>query len=291
LEIIRSSVLGFCYGVKSTIEKANSCLKAGKKENLPAYSIGALIHNPDITEYFEKEGLKVIKKPEDAQPGIALIRAHGIPDQLREDFIKAGYRLVDSTCQNILLTKQKIRQYHKEGRTIIVLGVKNHAETLCLLGTKSEDGEDIKCIFVSNLDSFRDVAEALDPDTPVLVVTQTTFPKELYFQAVAVFRLHFKNIVIGNKPCRSCVMRQASAMSLADECDAVIVVGGKKSENTSNLADAVRQSGKPVWLIENSSDMDDSFIEEIRKFDKVGVCSGTSTPAVIIEEVIAKLYN
>ena len=291
MEIVRSSVLGFCYGVKRTIEKANSCLKAGKKENLPAYSIGALIHNADITSWFEKEGLKVIKKPEDATPGIALIRAHGIPDSLREDFTKAGYKLIDSTCQNILSTKKKIREYHKAGRKIIVLGVKNHAETLCLLGTKAEDNTDIECTFVSDKDNFKESVALMNPEEPVLVVTQTTFPKDLYFQAVAVFRLHFKDIVIGNKPCHACVMRQAVALNLADECDAVLVVGGKNSENTNNLADIIRQAGKPVWLIENERDMDSNFVEELRKFDKVGICSGTSTPTDIIEEVIAKLYN
>jgi len=291
LEIVRSSVLGFCYGVRSTIDKANLCLKAGKKENLPAYSIGALIHNDDITNYFEGEGLKVIKRPEDAKPGIALIRAHGIPDSLREEFIKAGYTLMDSTCQNILSTKKKIREYHKAGRKIIVLGIRNHAETLCLLGTRTEDNEDIECTFVSNLDSFRDAAAKIDSEVPVLVVTQTTFPKDLYFQAVAVFRLHFKDIVIGNKPCHACVMRQAAALNLADECDAVLVVGGKKSENTTNLAEIVRQTGKPVWLIENKREMDGAFVEKIRQYGKVGICSGTSTPTGIIEEVIAKLYN
>jgi 4-hydroxy-3-methylbut-2-enyl diphosphate reductase len=291
LEIVRSSVLGFCYGVKSTIEKANSCLKAGKKENLPAYSIGALIHNADITRYFESEGLKVIKKPEDATPGIALIRAHGIPDSLREDFIKAGYKLVDSTCHNILSTKKKIREAHNEGRKVIVLGVKNHAETLCLLGTRTEDGKDIECTFISETDNFKAAVASIDPETPIIVVTQTTFPKDLYFQAVAVIRLHFKDIVIGNKPCHACVMRQVAALNLADECDAVIVVGGKKSENTNNLAEIIKQTGKPVWLIENGREIDNSFVEIIRKFDKVGVCSGTSTPTEIIEEVIAKLYN
>ena len=283
--------MGFCYGVKSTIEKANSCLKAGKKENLPAYSIGSLIHNPDITKFYEKEGLKVIKKPEDGEPGFALIRAHGIPDQLREDFIAAGYNLIDSTCQNILSSKDSIRRYYKEGRKIIVLGVKNHAETLCLLGTKTEDGEDIPCLFVSDRDSFKDVSSALDPDTPILVVTQTTFPNDLYMKAVEEFGSHFNNIVIGNKPCRSCLIRQASALSLANDCNAVLVVGGKKSENTLNLANTVKQTGKPVWLVENSKQIDDKLLEELRKFDKVGICSGTSTPGGIIEEVIAKLYN
>ena len=289
MEIVRSSVLGFCYGVKSTIEKANSCLKAGKKENLPAYSIGALIHNADITNYFEREGLKVIKKPEDATPGIALIRAHGIPDSLREDFIKAGYRLVDSTCQNIFSTKKKIREYYKTGRKIIVLGIRNHAETLCLLGTKTEDDKDIECTFVSDKDNFREAVASMNPEEPVLVVTQTTFPKDLYFQAVAVFRLYFKDIVIGNKPCHACVMRQVAALNLADECDAVLVVGGKKSENTNNLADIVSQTGKPVWLVENGREMDENLIKTIRQFGKVGICSGTSTPIDIIEEVIAEL--
>jgi 4-hydroxy-3-methylbut-2-enyl diphosphate reductase IspH len=86
-------------------------------------------------------------------------------------------------------------------------------------------------------------------------------------------------------------MRQAAALNLADECDGVLVVGGKRSENTNNLADIVRQTGKPVWLIENDRDMDDKLVKEIRQYDKVGLCSGTSTPTAIIEEVIAKLYN
>lgn len=260
-------------------------------QNLPAYCIGELIHNPDVAKYFEQKGLKKIKTPEDAVPGVALIRAHGIPDSLEKSFVESGYKLIDSTCPNIVISKEKIRKYHKEGRAVIVLGVKGHAETVCLLGTQSEEGQIIPCLLATEHDDYNTVACTLGPDSPVLVITQTTFPKDSYDRAIAVLKSRFKDIVIGNSPCNACVLRQKATLDLAHKCDAVVVVGGKNSENTSNLASVVKNEGKKAYLVENSADLERDLIAELNRYDRLGIVSGTSTPGPVIEEVIAKLYN
>ena len=50
MKVVRSKVIGYCFGVSNTIEKATECISMAREENLPCYSIGSLIHNKDVVE-------------------------------------------------------------------------------------------------------------------------------------------------------------------------------------------------------------------------------------------------
>ena len=81
-------MLGYCHGVRNTIEKANSCLKAGKMQNLPAYSIGELIHNPDVAGEFEKKGFLLLIKQSDKNSFAEKYKALTKLKSLNEDRLK-----------------------------------------------------------------------------------------------------------------------------------------------------------------------------------------------------------
>ncbi len=255
-----------------------------KKNKLPCYSIGNLIHNPDTVRQFEEKGLKVISKPSDGVKGIALIRAHGIPDSLRRDFVTNGFTLFDSTCANIQKTRELLQKAAKKKKPIIVLGIKGHAETECLIGTEYEQGKQIDSILISTKDDLSKL-DQYPESTPFFVVTQTTFPEELYKEITTIIQSKFKNTDFGNKLCQACSIRKNKSLELAKNVDVIVVVGGKNSENTRNLAAFIKDSGKQVLSIENVHDIDRKTEEFLKGYSKVGICSGTSTPLEIINEV------
>ncbi len=132
----------------------------------------------------------------------------------------------------------------------------------------------------------------LKEDSDIVVVVQTTFP-EKEFQAIRRYlKTCFSKIRFSNSPCGATETRGKAALELASQTDAVIVIGGKNSENTRGLARRVAETGKPVYSIENDKDLDERLLEELSAYSSVGICSGSSTPTSTIravEEILERL--
>lgn len=293
MKVIRSRLTGYCHGVSDTIRKANSCLKLAQKKNLDCYSIGQLIHNNDVSSYYEERGLKIIRNAEDVQPGVALIRAHGISQTLRRSFEEHGFILEDATCVNIKKTQKIMLDAVRQKRTVVLLGVKGHAETLCLQGTEdpAEPGKSVPVILVSSQEDLLSLYSSVETSALVTVVTQTTFPQELYNLLFEKISEHYGDCVKGNSLCYACIKRKQNGEELAGQCQAVVVVGGSNSENTRDLAKHIESCGCPVFCLENQDDIDSEFETEIKQkgIATIGVCSGTSTPSEVIDAVCNRL--
>ena len=65
--------------------------------------------------------------------------------------------------------------------------------------------------------------------------------------------------------------------------DAMVVIGGRHSSNTSKLYDVCKQNCEHTIQIETADELNKDFFENVFK---VGVVAGASTPAAIIKEVI-----
>ena len=288
MRTVRSTILGYCQGVRETVSKASECLELARKKGLPAYSIGNLIHNPDVIRTFEEKGLKEIKDPSGGERGVALIRAHGIPDKLRREFTDAGFELLDSTCTVILHTQSIIRKESGK-RVIAVIGVRDHAETKCLAGTMTTDGREIEGVNISSEEDLDAMFGRYGKDTALCVVTQTTFPPELYRLFRDRISAYYNNVLFANGLCGACTQRTRIAVELLEKNGSAVVIGGRQSENTANLAKALKVCGKPVVLIENRDNLDENTLRLLFENQDVVVCSGTSTPDYIIDSVVEKL--
>ena len=134
--------------------------------------------------------------------------------------------------------------------------------------------------------------KVLSENADIVVVVQTTFP-EKDFQAIRRYlKTIFSKIRFSNSPCGATEARGKAALELASQTDAVIVIGGKNSENTKGLARRVAETGKPVYSIENDKDLDEALLSKLSSYSSVGICSGSSTPTSTIrtiEEILEKL--
>ena len=294
MKVLRSKVIGYCFGVSNTIDKATECISMAREANLPCYSIGSLIHNKDVVEDFARQGMKISDSPDGLEPGIALVRAHGIPEKLRRSYIDAGFRIVDSTCPIVAKGAATLRKAAQRGFHTVIIGVKGHAEAIGLMGVELPDGSPTNSRLISSMEDAKALWNSgeLPVDADIIVVVQTTFPlKE--FQAIRRFlRSGFTKIRFSNSPCGATEARSKAALELAEQTDAVIVIGGRNSENTKGLARTVSDTGKPVFSIENERDLDAELLGKLSGCTSVGICSGSSTPTSIIravEEILEKL--
>ena len=74
------------------------------------------------------------------------------------------------------------------------------------------------------------------------------------------------------------------AKELASESDLMIVVGSKKSANTTHLAEILKNCTKTIH-IENDSELDMSSFNNVKN---IGITAGASTPQTIINKVTPK---
>lgn len=294
MKVVRSKVIGYCFGVSNTIENAKACLEKANEKHCPCYSIGNLIHNEDVVERFRRKGLVTIKSPEGNEKGIALVRAHGIPDKDRRAFLDAGFEIVDSTCPIVAKGANTLRRASKKGKRTIVMGVAGHAETLGLMGVETEPGVTVPSVLICNEEDAHSLiaSNSIGKDESIVVVTQTTFKVADYNRIRKLLKEHFSDISFSNSPCGASSTRVSAVIELAQNTDAIVVVGGKHSENTKGLAIAAAKVGKPVYQILNEKDMDAAMKNELSGFQSIGICSGSSTPTYVIkavEDVIAAL--
>ncbi len=294
MKVVRSKVIGFCFGVSNTIAKADECVALAKESGMPCYSIGDLIHNKDMVKHYNDLGMTTVKSSEGVKPGIALVRAHGVPDKVKREYLEKGFQVIDSTCPIVEKGAQTIRKAAQKGVKTVIIGVKGHAETIGLQGVETSPDNVVDSIMVYGLDDAENLIGSgiLDADEEIVVVVQTTFPSNVFEAIKTVLKEHFTKIRFSNSPCGATLTRKKAAIELADQTDAVVVVGGRNSENTKGLARVIVETGKPVYCIENAADLDEKLRNELSGYSCVGLCSGSSTPTNIIrgvEEILERL--
>jgi len=125
-------------------------------------------------------------------------------------------------------------------------------------------------------------------DSPITVVVQTTQTKNNFDECVKVIKKRCTNAEISDTICFATSTRQEEAAALSQDCDAMIVIGGRHSANSLHLAEICRQSCENVQFIERPEELDFSII---KKSPVVGLTAGASTPAWIIKEVVNKMSD
>lgn len=278
-KIVVAKSAGFCWGVSRAFEKVMKIAeqKSGPK---PVYTYGPLIHNPQAVQVLEQKGINVLGEIPAKLSGTVVIRTHGIPPQERRRLENAGAAICDATCPDVAVIQGRVRSHLRQGYFIIIIGDKEHPEVKALLGFAERNGT---CV-ISSEEIMR-----LPQELPkVCVVSQSTQQHSKFEELVALIRTRYPHAVVFDTICRSTSIRQEEVRLLADEVDAMVVVGGRNSSNTNRLAEISREMGTPTFLIESDEEID---TEKFAEFDAIGVTAGASTPKWVIEQVVSRLQE
>lgn len=275
--IIVAKSAGFCWGVQRAFDKVLD-VAMNEPDHRPVYTYGPLIHNPQAVEILERKGIGVIGDIGDSMEGTVVIRTHGIPPAERKRLEASGARICDATCPDVGVIQGTVRKHLKQGYFIIIIGHREHPEVKALLGFAEKSGA---CI------SSAEELGALPADLGrVCVVSQSTQQRAKVDSLVTLIRERYPECVVFDTICRSTDSRQQEVREIADEVDAMVVVGGRNSSNTNRLAEISREMGARTYLIETESEIDP---EEFEETNVIGVTAGASTPSWVIEGVVERL--
>ena len=251
-----------------------------------------MIHNSDVINELNSLGINTLQFLPEKGEGVCIIRSHGESNDVFEQVIKKGFELVDLTCLDVKKVQSKAMELAKENFFVIILGKKEHPEVKAICANAQNCAKNLENVFVAqNLESLKNIEEKIKSAHKVGVVLQTTQTKEYLFEVVEYLSKICKILKIENTICPSTSLRQNEAKNLAKESDLMVVVGSKKSANTTHLAQLLAEITNTIH-IENKTELS-QFSNLIEEAQNIGVTAGASTPDIVINEVIKKLeeYN
>ncbi|MFH1080532.1 MAG: 4-hydroxy-3-methylbut-2-enyl diphosphate reductase [Pseudomonadota bacterium] len=279
MSVILAETAGFCMGVKRAVDMVLDIAQRKGKANI--YTYGPLIHNPQTVELLRNRGvipiIRLDEIPDSEQGATLVIRAHGISPDERKKIREKGVRIIDATCPKVAHVQAIIKKHARMDDTILIIGDANHPEVMGLLGYAYGKG--------MILNSLDDVAHLPDL-VRVCVVAQTTQNIDQFNEIVSALRERFTAAVVFDTICDSTDKRQSEVKRMAAQADAMVVVGGRNSANTMQLARLSELAGTPTFHIETVDDLKKIPIDGYRR---VGVSAGASTPNWIIDRVMDHL--
>ncbi|HET9888819.1 MAG TPA: hypothetical protein VFR10_15015, partial [bacterium] len=178
----------------------------------------------------------------------------------------------------------KIRHFEERGFRVILIGNPQHAE---IIASRSY-GTDILVVY-----SPEDVDALPENVGPTVAICQTTITRDKFqFLIEEIRRRKYPDLRAIDTRCKPVKNQQEAVERLAQWVDAMIIVGGYNSSNTTNLARISRK-----FLPERTHHIDSvGLIQEewIRDIRTLGIGAGTSTPKSQIQAVqrrIGELSN
>jgi (E)-4-hydroxy-3-methyl-but-2-enyl pyrophosphate reductase len=271
---------GFCMGVRRAMDMT---LEAIVKKGGSIHTYGPLIHNPQVLEILKGKGVESLPEeggkislpvPTGKDPVTLIIRAHGVSSEERQRIRDTGLKVINATCPHVGRVQSIIKRFSKQGYATVILGERDHAEVMGLLGYAGGHG------YVIN--SLEELA-GLPSLGKVCFVAQTTQDEKLFKDVAEAVREKFPEARVFNTICDSTRRRQEEVISLAKRVEAIVVVGGKGSGNTRRLAKISTEMGVPTFHVETEKELN---LEKLSAYSLVGVTAGASTPTWQILRVI-----
>ena len=274
---------GFCYGVKRAVETAKKLKSENPDKNICV--LGELIHNTDVIQELDNLGIKTIYEIPEKGDGICIIRSHGEAPQVFDKLEKAGFEVVDMTCLDVKKVQQRAIELAKSDYYVVIVGKSNHPEVIAIKA--NADLYSDKVLVATTIDEIKPFEDEIKQHNKVGVVVQTTQMLSTLNNIVNYLNSITKEVLVHNTICQSTAMRQTEAKELAESSDLMLVVGSKKSANTTHLAEILKNITKTIH-IENDSELK-TFSEVIKSANKIGITAGASTPQNIINNVIKNI--
>lgn len=275
MNIILAQHHGMCFGVRDALRATHAAA-----QRAPLTILGQLVHNPLVDHYLAAVGAKRgdLDDLQSASTQQVAITAHGASDKHRRAWQNAGHTVIDTTCPLVKKAHHALATLVSDGYQPIVIGQRQHVEVRGLIGDFPQavvvlDESDLSCI---------------PKHSKLGIVSQTTQPVEIALRLVdAIKRLHRSSEVrFIDTICHPTKQRQSAMDDLIRECDHIVVIGGRNSNNTRQLAQKAAACGLRTLQIECAEELDPAWFRDARN---VGVTAGTSTLDETVDAVMQRL--
>jgi 4-hydroxy-3-methylbut-2-enyl diphosphate reductase len=271
MRVLQAQAMGMCFGVRDALELTRT---VERPEDVTIH--GELVHNPAVLVQLTSRGFRMSAETSRAalpSTDRVLVTAHGISDRERARLKSAGKQLIDATCPLVRRAHEAALRLQCDGYHVLVIGKRGHVEIEGLTG---------------DLHSFTVIQSPAQVRTyahsKLGIICQTTSAARDVCQIrTAIVRLNPRaEIRFVDTVCQPTKDRQLALEQLLDEVDAMVIVGGRNSNNTRKLVERCAARGVRAYHVEGRQDLNpDWFIG----CDAVGLTAGTSTLDTTIEAV------
>jgi 4-hydroxy-3-methylbut-2-en-1-yl diphosphate reductase len=275
MKIIKANVLGMCFGVRDALSLIESV-----EQPAQVTIHGELVHNEQVLDDLKQRGFRMIQETQRTSLPLTdtvLITAHGVSNAARQRFEQAGKKLIDTTCPLVVRAHDAAQKLQADGFHVLVLGKRGHVEVQGIV-------EDLR-----SFDVIQDVDEVRTyPQRRLGVMCQTTTParRAEQMRALIAARNAHAEVRYVDTICLPTNEHQKALDELLDLVDAMVVVGGRNSNNTRQLVVRCREQGIPAYHVQAADDLRPEWFEGI---DSVGLTAGTSTLDRTIDAVERRL--
>ncbi|MDP6373314.1 MAG: hypothetical protein QF634_12505 [Vicinamibacterales bacterium] len=208
-----------------------------------------------------------------ARTPLVLIAAHGLSHTERHRLSAAHEAVIDTTCPLVRRAHDAAVELQAERRHLLLIGQPGHVEVRGLIG---------------DLDSYDVIA---DPTAVrryehqrLGIVSQTTTPPDLV--AAICTRIQQRNpladIRVIDTVCQPTRLRLDAVLDLVQRVAAIVVVGGRNSNNTHQLVQLCHEHRTPALHVERADELDPDWFDDVHT---VGLTAGTSTLDETVDEV------
>lgn len=258
---------GFCFGVKRAVNEVYKAAEGGRR----IATLGDIIHNRQVTDDLEARGVFSYERVEDIPHGYTvIIRAHGVGKDVYDKLGEREY--IDLTCPFVAKIHRIVEKYHNEGYNIVIVGDAAHPEVIGINGWCGNEAVII--------DSEQSDFNINFGEKPLCIVAQTTIKKNNFVQIVQNIKKTCKSTIEFDTICSATKDRQEEAAEIAARSDCMIVIGGRNSSNTRKLYEISKRLCPETYHVETAEELPH------KRYNKIGITAGASTPARIIQEVV-----
>jgi len=272
--------IGFCSGVRRAIDIVEETLIKSKGK---IYSLGAVIHNPEVIRQLERKNLRVVNSLDNLEESdILILPSHGTPRNILNTAKKKNLKLIDVTCPYVSLVQKTCSMLARKNLEVVIVGERRHPEIKALLDLAPG---------AHTIEKIKDIKQNAFSYKKIGIISQTTQTKEMFFDVVS--KILQKNpkveeVHIFNTICLDTVRRQDEVKKLADGVDVLLVIGSRLSANTKRLLSIGQKINKKTYLVEDEAAPLDKILKNA---DKIGLISGASTPQWLVKKIVRKIKN
>ena len=277
VKIEKAAGTGFCFGVKRAI----NTLEKTAREQGEVETLGAVVHNQQVLQKLEKQGITVAQNLETVKSKTLAIGAHGVGPEVAEHLRKMQLTVVDTTCRFVHRAQIVAQQLARDGFFVVVYGDVNHPEVKGILAWA--EGKGIATLNANDVKNLNPLPQKIG------VLAQTTqipanfngFLKQLVDVALA----KDSELYIVDTICHDIRKRQEAAQKLAEKVDLMFIVGDHTSANSNRLAELCSRQTK-TYLIETADDIKAAWL---KRHKHIGITGGASTSEETINQVLERL--
>jgi len=274
-KLLLASPRGYCAGVERAVETVERALEL---YGAPVYVRKQIVHNLHVVRELEGRGaIFVEEETEVPEGGTVVFSAHGVAPSVHANAAALRLNTIDATCPLVTKVHVQARRYAADGYTVILIGHAGHEE---VVGTMGEAPEAIVLV-----ESADDVARLEFPaEAKLAYITQTTLSVDETGAVIAALRARFPSIYAPKKEdiCYATSNRQWAVKEMLAEIELLLVIGSHNSSNSNRLVEVARAGGVESYLIDDSSEIDESWLDGV---EVVGITAGASAPEKLVDGV------